>query len=191
MIRVALIDDHPALVAGLTAVLGAEPGIVPVGTAADAAEAEHLLYRTQPDLVLLDYHLPRGDGLQLCQRIKRSPPAPRVLIYSAYADAWLGFAARVAGADGVASKAAPARELYELIRRVAGGERVLPPVTRDQLQEAGNRVEAEDLPLLSMLVDGTPPHDIAETLRIPASDIGHRIDRLLGRLRVEVPALAS
>ena len=68
MIRVALIDDHPALVAGLTAVLRAEPGIVPVGTAADGAEAEHLLYQTQPDLVLLDYHLPSGDGLQLCQR---------------------------------------------------------------------------------------------------------------------------
>ena len=103
MIRVALIDDHPALVAGLTAVLRSEPGIVPVGTASDGAEAEHLLYRTQPDLVLLDYHLPRGDGLTICQRIKQHVPAPKVLIYSAYADAWLGFAARAAGADGIAS----------------------------------------------------------------------------------------
>ena len=191
MIRIALIDDHPALVAGLTAVLRAEPGLLPVGTASDAAEAEHLLYRTQPDVVLLDYHLPRTDGLQLCQRIKRNPPAPKVLIYSAYADAWLGFAARVAGADGVASKAAPARELYELIRRVAGGERVLPAVTHDQLHEAGGRVEDEDLPLLSMLVDGTAPHEIAETLRIPVADIGHRVDRVLGRLRVDVPALTG
>ncbi len=191
MIRVALIDDHPALVAGLTAVLGAEPGIVPVGSAADAANAEHLLYRTQPDLVLLDYHLPRGDGLQLCQRIKRNAPAPCVVIYSAYADAWLGFAARVAGADAVASKAAPARELYELIRRVAGGERVLPPVRHDQLREAAARVDDEDLPLLSMLADGTPPHEIADTLRIRPADIGHRIDRVLGRLRVEVPTPAA
>jgi len=191
MIRIALVDDHPALVAGLTAVLRAEPGLLPVGTAADAAEAEHLLYRTQPDLVLLDYHLPGGDGLQLCQRIKRNPPAPKVLIYSAYADAWLGFATRAAGADGVASKGVPARELYELIRRVAGGESVLPPVTHDQLHEAAGRLDDEDLPLLSLLVDGTPPHEIAETLRIRPADISHRVDRVLGRLRVDVPAPAG
>ena len=188
MIRIALIDDHPALVAGLTAVLRAEPGLLPVGTASDGAEAEHLLYRTQPDLVLLDYHLPRTDGLQLCQRIKRNPPAPKVLLYSAYAEAWLGFAARAAGADGIASKGAPARELYELIRRVARGESVLPPVTHDQLHEAAGRLDDEDLPLLSLLVDGTAPQDIADTLRIAPADLGHRIDRVLGRLRVDVPA---
>lgn len=188
MIRVALIDDHPALVAGLTAVLRAEPGILPVGTASDAAEAEHLLYRTQPDLVLLDYHLPHSDGLRICRRIKSHVPAPKVLIYSAYADAWLGFAARAAGADGVASKAAPARELYELIRRVARGESVLPPVSAEHLHEAATRLEDEDLPLLGLLLDGTSPHDIAETLRIEPAAIAGRIDRVLGRLRVEVAA---
>jgi DNA-binding NarL/FixJ family response regulator len=173
------------------AVLRSEPGILPVGTAADAAEAEHLLYRTQPDLVLLDYHLPRVDGLQLCQRIKRDAPAPKVLLYSAYADAWLGFAARAAGADGVASKGAPARELFELIRRVARGEKVLPPVTHDQLREASSRLEDEDLPLLALLIDGTSAHDIADTLRIEPRTVSHRVDRVLGRLRVEVPALAG
>jgi len=191
MIRVALIDDHPALVAGLTAVLRAEPGIVPVGTAADGAEAEHLLYQTEPDLVLLDYHLPRGDGLQLCQRIKRRVPAPKVLIYSAYADAWLGFAARAAGADGVASKAAPARELYELIRRVSRGESNLPPVSAEHLNDAAARLQAEDLPLLGLLLDGTPPHDIAETLRIEPGALPGRIDRVLAHLRVDVPAPAA
>lgn len=191
MIRVALIDDHPALVAGLTAVLSAEPGIVPVGTAADATEAEHLLYRTQPDVVLLDYHLPRSDGLQLCQRIKHNAPAPKVLIYSAYADAWLGFAARVAGADGVASKGAPARELFEVMRRVAAGERMLPPVTPEHMNEAAARLQAEDLPLLSLLVDGTAPADIGQTLRIPTGELRGRIDRVLAQLRVEVPTMAS
>jgi len=191
MIRVALIDDHPALVAGLTAVLQAEPGIIPVGTASDASEAEHLLYRTQPDLVLLDYHLPRRDGLKLCRQIKSHVPAPKVLIYSAYADAWLGFAARAAGADGLASKAAPARELFEIIRRVARGDVVLPPIAREHLLEGAARVDDEDLGLLSMLIDGTPPRDIADTLRIPAGKLSGRMDRVLARLRVEVPAPAG
>ena len=191
MIRVAMIDDHPALVAGLTTVLRAEPGLVPVGSASDPSEAQHLLYRAQPDLVLLDYHLPRGDGLLLCRQIKSHVPAPKVLIYSAYADAWLGFAARAAGADGIASKAAPARELFEIMRRVAGGEIVLPPIVREHLHEGAARVGDEDLGLLSMLLDGTAPHEIADTLRIPSGTLPGRMDRMLARLRVEVPAPAA
>lgn len=191
MIRVALIDDHPALLAGLTAILRAEPGIVPVGSATDGSQAEHLLYRTQPDLVLLDYHLDRGDGFRLCRHIKSHEPAPKVLVYSAYADAWLGFAARAAGADGIASKAAPARELCEVVRRVARGEKVLPAVAREQLHEGASRVGEEDLGLLAMLIDGTTPHDIAETLRIPSGKLPGRMDRVLARLRVEVPAPAG
>jgi len=187
MIRIALIDDHPALAAGLTAVLDAEPDLEPVGAASDREEAEHLLYRTRPDVVLVDYHLPRGDGLQLCRRIKADAPAPKVIVYSAYADAWLTFVARAAGADGVASKAAPARELLELVRRVACGERVLAPVTAEHRNAAAARLDAGDAPLLSLLLDGTSPRDVAETLRIEPHDLPHRIDRLLARLRVDVP----
>jgi two-component system response regulator DevR len=191
MIRIALIDDHPALIAGLTAVLRAEPGIVPVGSASDVSEVQHMLYRTQPDLVLLDYQLPRADGLKLCRQIKANVPAPKVLIYSAYADAWLGFAARAAGADGIASKAAPTRELFEIVRRVTGGETVLPPVAREQLHEGASRVDEEDLGLLSMLIDGTSPHDIAETLHIPSRKLAGRMDKVLARLRMQVPAPAG
>ena len=84
MIRVAVVDDHPALRAGLQTVLDSEPHIVFVG-GSDGAE-EHLwpmLNLVRPDVVLLDYHLPRGDGLQLCYRIKQDVPAPRVIIFPA------------------------------------------------------------------------------------------------------------
>src|SRR5689334_15494390 len=104
MIRVAIADDHPAVRVGLQAALRAEPGLVPVGMAGTPAELEPLLYRTRPDVVLLDYHLPNADGLTICRRLKADPPAPAVLLYSAFADESLTVPALVAGADGIVHK---------------------------------------------------------------------------------------
>ena len=190
MIRVAIVDDHPALSAGLTAVLRAEPGFAPVGAAATDEELWPMLYRTTPDVVLLDYHLPGTDGLQLCRRIAAEPASPRVIVYSAYADALLGLAARVAGAAGMAGKGAPARELFDLLRRVDRGERVLPPVTPELLAEAANRLDPADGPLLSLLLDETAPADICQALRFEPKELQWRTERILSRLKVEVPAAA-
>jgi DNA-binding NarL/FixJ family response regulator len=187
MIRILLVDDHPALRAGLSAVLRAEPGLVPLGTAASEEELWPALHRTKPDVVVLDYHLPPADGLQLCRRIKRSIPAPGVLLYSAYADAQLVIPARLAGADGIVNKGAPANELYDAIRTVARGDRIMPPLSRELLDSAGERLDSEDLPILGMALDGTPEKEIARTLGIAADELTQRLDRMIARLKVEVP----
>jgi DNA-binding NarL/FixJ family response regulator len=84
MIRIVVVDDHPALRAGLRAVIAGEPGLVYAGESSGSEESLWpVLHSVQPDLILLDYHLPRGDGLQLCYRIKRARPAPRVAIFTA------------------------------------------------------------------------------------------------------------
>lgn len=186
MIRVLLVDDHPALRAGLTAVLRSEPGIVPLGAAGSAGELWPQLNRTRPDLVLLDYHLPPDDGLALCRRIRRTMPPPAVLMYSAYADAELVIPARLAGAAGLVHKSAPANELYDAIRTVAGGGSVLPPLSRELLEEAGARVDPADLPILGMALDDTPPAEIAKVLGVTLGELDGRIDAMLARLRVEV-----
>lgn len=187
MIRILLVDDHPALRAGLTAVLRAEPGLVPLGTAASEEELWPALHRTKPDVVVLDYHVPPADGLQLCRRIKRSMPPPRVLLYSAYADASLVIPSMLAGADGVVNKGAPAAELYDAIRTVARGDRVIPPLSRELLDDANNRLDSDDLPILGMALDGTPENEIARTLGLSADEMTHRMDRMISTLKVEIP----
>jgi len=188
MIRMLLVDDHPALRTGLTAVLRAEPGLVPLGTAASEDELWPALNRTKPDVVLLDYHLPPADGLVLCRRIKRTMPPPAVLLYSAYADASLVIPAVLAGADGVVNKGAPAHELYDAIRTVARGEKVMPPISRELLDGAQTRLDDEDIPVLMMALDGTSEAEIAKTLGSTPDDMAHRLDRMISRLKVEVPA---
>ena len=188
MIRILIVDDHPAMRAGLTAVLRAEPGFVPLDAATSDKDLWPTLNRTRPDVVVLDYHLPGDDGVVLCRAIKRRLPAPAVLLYSAYADAALTIPARLAGADGVVNKSAPANELYDSIRRVARGERVLPPLSRELLDDAGNRLEADELPILGMTLEDTPLLEIAATLGVEPAQIAHRIDRMIKRLKVEIPA---
>ena len=188
MIRMLLVDDHPALRTGLTAVLRAEPGLVPLGTAADEEELWPALNRTKPDVVLLDYHLPPADGLVLCRRIKRTMPPPKVLLYSAYADASLVIPSMLAGADGLVNKGAPAPELYDAIRTVARGERVMPPLSRELLDAAQSQLNEEDIPVLMMALDGTPEGEIARTIGVAPEEMAHRLDRMISRLKVEVPA---
>jgi DNA-binding NarL/FixJ family response regulator len=188
MIRILIVDDHPAMRAGLSAVLRAEPGLAPLSAASSVDDLWPTLNRTKPDVVVLDYHLPGDDGLVLCRRIKRQLPPPFVLLYSAYADASLMIPARLAGVDGLINKSAPANELYDAIRRVARGERVLPPISRELLDAAGRELAPEELPILGMTLENTPVSEMAATLGVDADDVMHRIDRMIKRLKIEIPA---
>jgi DNA-binding NarL/FixJ family response regulator len=191
VITIAIIDDHPAVRLGLLSALRSEPGLEPVGSAASAGDAATLLYRTRPDVVLLDYQLPGSDGLTLCRRIKSDVPAPAVIIYSAFADPSMTVPAIVAGADGIIHKGGQTRELFDAIRRAARGDKVLPPISEPLLEAAGQALDPDDLPLLGMLINRTTMADIALTLRIGRPELDQRIAGMLSRLKVPVPATGA
>ena len=188
MIRVLVVDDHPALRAGLHAVLDAEPGIVFAGES--SGEEESLwpaINHARPGLILLDYHLPRGDGLQLCYRIKQQVPSPRVIIFSAYASPSLALPAALARADGLLAKDVGARDLFHSIRAVHGGERLVPPVSATVLEEAFGRLDPAHHALVGMLLDGSSETEVAETLKVERRDVRHAVHRILHTLRLDIP----
>ncbi len=183
MIRIVVIDDHPALRAGVRTVIDSEPGLVYVGESNGTEESVWpLLRRTNPDLVLLDYHLPSTDGLQLCHHIKRQLTPPRVLVYSAYASPPLALPAMLAQADGLIDKGLPARDLFESIRMVCRGERLIPEISRYLLAEALEQLDEEDRPMVGMLLDGATDNEIAGVLNIAPSDVENATRRILARL---------
>ncbi|HYZ82669.1 MAG TPA: response regulator transcription factor, partial [Solirubrobacteraceae bacterium] len=98
MTRIVVIDPQPAVRAGLAVMLRAEPGLVPVGSAAGSHDGLELVERLRPGIVLLDPQLLDGDGLAVCRRLRALEPAPQVLLYTTDGDASLPVAARVAGA---------------------------------------------------------------------------------------------
>ena len=169
------------------AVLEAEGDLVVVGDTGAQEELLPLLRRTRPDVVLLDCHPPKVAGLRACRLIKCLIPAPRVLIYSAYADERLGVAARVAGADGLLDKNSSALDLVQAIRVVHSGRRLLEPIEPGDVQDATRLLDRQEAQILEMLLDDVPPSEIAVALSMPPASVGRRVNDILGRLCAEPP----
>ena len=124
-VRVFLVDDHQFFLSGLRAELGAQFATVGVGGGADSAIEG--IRRTQPDVVLLDVHLPGGGGRAVLEAVRQSHPEIRFLALSVSdaADDVIGVIR--AGARGYVTKSISPPELASAIRRVHGGDAVFSP----------------------------------------------------------------
>src|SRR4029453_15540512 len=191
MIRTLIVDHHPALRAGVKVVLDAEADVVVVGATGAQEELPPLLPRPRPDVVLLDCHPPAVVGLRACRLIKCLVPAPRVLIYTAYADERLRIAARVAGADGVLDKNSSALDLVQALRRIPGAPHMVEPIRPADVQRAMRLLDPQDAQILEMLLGEMSPSEIAVALSVPPTDIGQRVSEMLDRLCVEPPWSAA
>src|SRR5262249_24380536 len=158
-----LVDDHPAVRAGLRGLLDDEEDLRVVATAATAREGFEAIADLQPDVALVDHHLPDDDGLSLCLRTRALPAPPRVVVYSAFADDAMAVRAAVAGASAAVPKATARRTLLAAPRSAAAGRAQQALVGR-ALREAGEALDPEDLPILGMLAHGVEHEEIAATL---------------------------
>jgi DNA-binding NarL/FixJ family response regulator len=183
VIRVLVVDDHPALRTGLEGLLGAEGDMDCVGTAGGATGLLQEVRDQRPDVVVLDYALGDADGRSVCFRLKQEREAPAVVLYSAYADAVFAVPAAIAQADATVAKTAPVGELLQAIRRGAAGEAPRTRLDPELIEAASARLEVEDLPVASMLLGATPVADIAHVLDLPVPEVRSRALRIIGRLQ--------
>jgi DNA-binding NarL/FixJ family response regulator len=181
--RVLIVDDHAAVRSGVEALLAGEPDLEPVGSAAGAKEALELARERRPQVAIVDFQLGDRDGLTLCRQLKGLPDPVRVVLYSAYADGPLALAGVIAGADGVVHKAALAGELCDTVRTVAAGGSAIPPAGPSARAIVAARLDPDDLPILAMLLDGTPPDEIASVLGMTPEWLAARRWAMLERLR--------
>lgn len=163
-IRILIVDDHPAVRAGIEGLLAAERDLRPVASTATARDAAQEAARLAPDVAVVDYHLADRDGLALTRRLKAAQRPPAVIVYSAYADGPLTIAAMIAGADGVVSKGGLGDELCAAIRTVARGGSEFPRVAPAMVGALAGRLEPEDVPLFGMLVHGTAPEEVVSVM---------------------------
>ena len=177
MIRIATMDRHPTVLAGVEAILRDRPGLEHVGSASDRYGLWPLLQRTHPDVILLE-HSPGGDGLELCLRLTERDLAPRVVLHGAGALVPAAFA----GADALLDKGAPVRELVEMLRAVGAGAHVMPPVSLQLRSRAAARLDGADRALFAMRMAGTSSPDIASVAGIHRSEVHGRLAAIAAQL---------
>jgi two-component system nitrate/nitrite response regulator NarL len=135
-IRIVVVDDHTLFRRGLTALLAREPRFAVIGEAADAGEAMRRVGELQPDLVLLDNHLPGVTGIDALPGLREAAPAARFLLLTVSEDENDLAAALRAGASGYLLKTIDGDDLTDAILRAVRGESVVAPELTGKLISA-------------------------------------------------------
>jgi DNA-binding NarL/FixJ family response regulator len=120
--RLVLADDHHLLRRGFRSLLSSEPGLEVVGEASNGLQAIEMCRRLEPDLILMDVHMPQMDGITATRRIRQDQPGVDVLIVTMQDDPDYLLEALDAGAAGYVLKDAPAGRLVSAVRRTLNGE---------------------------------------------------------------------
>jgi len=154
-VKLLLADDHPLFLDGLRNLLAAQ-GYEIVGSARDGFEAVEKARALSPDVILMDIHMPRLDGLAALRRIKAELPAIRIVMLTMSAEDEELFEAIKDGACGYVLKTQETEAFFALLADVERGEVALSPgLAARVMQEFGRQpavaasVEKAPLPSLS------------------------------------------
>jgi DNA-binding NarL/FixJ family response regulator len=181
-IRCLVVDDHPAILAGLRGLLASEPDFEVVDAVDSAEAAAELAERVPLNVAIVDYQLPGHSGLWLSRKLKRLPEPPAVVIYSAFSDYMLAAACVVAEADGLLSKAALGSDLHTAIRRAATGLSRLPPVPPTLADGLRRRFDSMEQAIFGLLLAGIDRDEIGRTLHIDSGELETRQWTMLRKL---------
>lgn len=151
-IRVFIVDDHDLFRSGVRNELG--EGIDVIGEASEVEAAIELIGERQPDVVLLDVHMPGGGGKAVLEGIKDDHPTVAFLALSASDAAEDVVAIIRAGARGYVTKTIAPHELVAAIERVHGGDAVFSPRLAGFVLDAFSHIAIADIdPELDLLTD--------------------------------------
>ncbi|MGH3240107.1 MAG: response regulator [Spirillospora sp.] len=193
-IRVLITDDHPVFRQGLKGLLQAL-GVDVVGEAENGPDAVRMAAELQPDVVVMDLHMPGGNGIEATRTITRTSPRIGVLVLTMFRDDDSVFAAMRAGARGYLLKESGAEEIARAVRAVAAGEAIYgPEIARrvltyftdmpDPRRSAFPELTEREREVLSLIAEGRSNSDIAGTLFLSQKTVRNHVSNIFMKLHV-------
>jgi DNA-binding NarL/FixJ family response regulator len=193
-IRVLITDDHPVFRQGLHGLLEAL-GVDVVAEAESGPEAVRLAAELQPDVVVMDLHMPGGNGIEATRTITRTSPRIGVLVLTMFRDDDSVFAAMRAGARGYLLKESGAEEIARAVRAVAAGEAIYgPEIARrvltyfadmpDPKQTAFPELTDREREVLELIAQGRNNQEIAGVLFLSPKTVRNHVSNIFMKLHV-------
>jgi DNA-binding NarL/FixJ family response regulator len=193
-IKIMVVDDHPVVREGLTAMLSREKDMAVVGDAQNGSEAIQKAGELHPDIILMDLRMPEVDGIAAMRQIKAANPAIKFIILTTYDNDEYIFKGIEAGARAYLLKDAPRADLFQTIRAVSKGESRIEPAIAgkvlDRLAELSRQTQSpealseRELEVLTLISRGTANKLIASSLCISESTVKTHIQSIFHKLNV-------
>ncbi|CAD5365904.1 DNA-binding response regulator [Rubrivivax sp. A210] len=191
MIRIAIVDDHAMLRAGLRQFLAEQPDLAVVAEAADGRAAMDIVRRGEVDVVLLDITMPGQSGVDVLAAIRARSPALPVLMLSGHAEAHYAATLLRLGASGYLNKDCDPDELVKAVRTVARGRKFITAAMAERLAEGLGRgddkplheqLSERELQVFLRLAGGETIGQLATSLSLSVKTVSTYRSRVMGKL---------
>lgn len=194
-LKVLLVDDHKLFRSGVRALLARQADIEVVGEAADGLDGVKQARQLQPDIVLLDLHMPGVSGREIVRTLIEELPGTRVLMLTVSEDAEDLLDTLRAGAAGYLLKNIDADYFVDAIRRAAAGESVVSPEMTGKLvaglkhpvttQPAdADRLSVREREILTGLARGASNKELAREFGLAESTVKIHVQNILRKLNL-------
>ena len=196
--RVQIVDDHFLFAEALGSVIRDLPEYDLVGIAVTGPQAVSMSQDKQPEVILLDYHLPGYSADQLIPRLRNASPRSRVIILTSDTSEASLVKGIQAGVSGFLTKDRALDDVVQALRLVASGENIL---TDDQISKVpqgdvdGEQLTQREIEILRLLARGRDTQAIADELTISSNTVRTHLQNIFGKLgahsKLEAVSLAN
>ncbi|GAA2890979.1 DNA-binding response regulator [Actinoplanes cyaneus] len=196
-IKLLIVDDHPVVRDGLSAMFARDPEFTVVGEASDGAEAVRMAQTLAPDVILMDLRMAGMDGVTAIGELARREVPARVLVLTTYDTDSHVLPAIEAGATGYLLKDAPREELLRAVRSAARGEVTLAPSVAARLMSrlrapapTTGPLSQRELEVLRLVAAGNTNREAAARLFITEATVKTHLINIYAKLDVNDRAAA-
>jgi len=192
MIKVAIVDDHPLLIEGLKKLIESSGVVEMIDSAGSGKDCLKMLQCSQPDVLLLDIHLPDTNGIDLCQEVHTSWPCIAILALTSFGEYTYVRKMLENGAKGYLLKNSMPEEIIEGIETVNTGEQFLCHEIDMLMRKQNERnifLTPRETDLLRLIVKGYTNHEIAAELFLGIETINSYRKNLLFKLNARNTAI--